>query len=290
MFLNYRRHFNLRVYHDYYSEGYTDEIQLVPTSKTLTKLQGGKMLFKKLQNGVTVLYRAGEDEKTPLVQLGELQLRFAITVRNATRFQAITQLDLSPSKKYDSSKFLLFKNNPSNHSDDPEDPEILNHTLIDSEEAAFFDEELPGKKVLGILELNCGTQEGELYDQVQEYLLQFRRKETYWKYLIVNKNKRIPDPEKLMIVDKDEEGSGPYTPITFVRQGDTTNDSVRVNGSDTIIFRSEEPIPFFEIPKSSFQLRERKGSVFIKHLPNPSPSGITKEVGNQFESEIYVYV
>lgn len=290
MFINYRRLLNLRIHHDYYSHGYPDGIGLVPTPASLRKLKGGQMLVKPLPAGITVLYRAGEDETTPLVRLDELKLRFAITVRNPALFQTITDLDESSSDRHNSSKCLLFQNKPENHSEDPEDPERLHHTLIDAKDPVITEIGHPGGNLLGFLELACGTDDGELYEGIQEYSLDFRRRESYWKYLVVNKTSRIRNRDQLTIVDKSGEDSSFYNPVEFIRQEEPSNGAGRSPGHDIITFRSKDPIPFFEVPKPSVQLMESGGSVFIEHLPNPNPSATLKQAGQQLESEIYVYV
>ncbi len=291
MFINYRRLFNIRIRHDYYSDGYPDGIGLDSTPASLKKLKGGQMLVKPLPAGITVLYRAGEDETMPLVRLDELKLRFAITVRNPALFQTITDLDESPSVRYSSSKRLLFQNKPENHSEDPEDPERLRHTLIDADDPAIAESGRPGGNLLvGFLELTCGTDGGELYEGIQEYSLDFRRRESFWKYLVVNKTSRIRNRDQLTIVDKSGEDSSLYDPVEFIRQEEPSNGAGRSPGQDIITFRSKDPIPFFEVPKPSIQLMESGGSVYIEHLPNPNPSATLKQAGQQFESEIYVYV
>lgn len=375
MFINYRRLFNLRLHHSYYADGIPHGVQLMPTSESMEKLKGGNMLLKQLPNGITVLYRSGDDGVSPLVPLNELSLRFAITVQDSAMFQAITNLDESASKKFRSSNILFFRNNPLKHSNNPDDPEKLVHTLIDSVESSLFtysfypadppeelffsmkndlgvvvspgkdaegnplpekiklsklddgsfkqqvdlrgrrpgiftisiyesesdeeplhekkvfvDEELSGKKLLGILELTCGTDEGELYDEIQEYSLRFIRKESFWKYLIVNKYEKVTGPENLEIEDKGADSSEYYTPTSFTKLEPESGENFKVNGLETIRFRSADPIPFFEIPRPSVRLKNADGIVFIEHLPNPSPTATPKMVEGHPESEIYVYI
>lgn len=159
-----------------------------------------------------------------------------------------------------------------------------------NEKRVFVDEELSGKKLLGILELTCGTDDGELYDEIQEYSLRFTRLESFWKYLIVNKYKKVTGPEGLEIEDKGADNSEHYTSTSFSRLEPETGESFNVNGLETIRFRSVDPIPFFEIPRPSVRLKNADGIVFIEHLPNPSPSATTKMIEGHPVSEIYVYI
>jgi hypothetical protein len=154
----------------------------------------------------------------------------------------------------------------------------------------FVDEELSGKKLMGILELTCGTSEGELYDEIQEYSLRFKRRESFWKYLIVNKYGKITSPDELEIEDKGADSSDHYTATSFSRIDPGPDETVNINGLETIRFRSADPIPFFEVPRPQVQLKKTDGIVFIQHLPNPSPSASPKLVEGQPESEIYVYI
>ena len=378
MYINYRRLFNLQFHHEYFTSGQPDGLQVIPTVKTLKKLSGGKMLFKKTKSGITILYRIKSYEETPLVPFHKLQLRFVITVEDPTRFQTITDLDESDtSKKYSSANILYFKNNHSANAGNVQDPERLNHKLIDSiqrslftftfsadgspeklyfrieddsgslvspgkdvngdpfpqqltlfklqnesfrqqidlrgrrsglyninllkdendpdpyyKETVFVDDELSGRKLIGILELNYET-EVQLYKNIQEYSLYFRNREFYWKYLIVNKNDFMENRSGAFheaVFIEDNSDSDPALNFIFIRQNFDPNDPLKVNGHDTVVFRSDGTIPFYEIPRASVQLKDDPENILIESLPNPSPSSITKVVGNDHEAEIYVYV
>jgi hypothetical protein len=129
-----------------------------------------------------------------------------------------------------------------------------------------------------------------LYADTEEYELQFSRKETIWKYFIVNKNKKIQfSIENLSISDL---GSPDYGSTNFTREGAEPHDTVQINGLDTVIFKSDDPIPFYEIPKTSIQLEKDPGNtVLIANLPNPSHRGVAKDQGGgSVESEIYVFI
>ncbi|MEX2641795.1 MAG: hypothetical protein WD266_13985 [Balneolales bacterium] len=157
-------------------------------------------------------------------------------------------------------------------------------------EDIFVDDWLSGRAPLGILELDCGAGDGDLYTKTQEYALVFRRKEVFWKYLVVSRNGRIDQPEELTIEEGDTSDNVHYDPVLFSRQDDLPDEDHRPEGGETYVFRSEGPIPLLEIPLSSLQLKESDNKVLISNLPNPSPLSIIKENDNQLESEIYVFV
>lgn len=157
------------------------------------------------------------------------------------------------------------------------------------EEVFYMDDELASGDLLGIVDITYDTATGHLYGNTEEYELQFTRKESIWAYFIVNKNRNIVfDDDDLFI---DDQGSEGYTPINFTRDGDEPHATIRVNGLDTVVFKSDDPIPFFELPKASVQLRKNPGnSVLVNNLPNPSHSGLVKVKDDTIESEIYVFI
>jgi len=66
---------------------------------------------------------------------------------------------------------------------------------------------------------------------------------------------------------------------------------IQVNDQPTLVFRSTQAIPFFEIPKSDIQLKKSPGNqVLIANLPNPPPGGGVKLVAGSPESEVYIYI
>lgn len=374
--INYNRLFNLRLAHTYYRNERGRGLRLQPTRDTLRMLRGGQMLFKTIPFGVTVLYRAVEDEVTPLVTLpDDLTLTFSLKAENKAEFLNITDLDETPARTYSASDVLYFKNDPdpASASTDPEHPEEISHQLLDGiknslfmyefrlgsapaevllrvrdaagnpvsigktvdgnplpatltlskkedgsydrqidlrnkpagrytatirntaddttlrEELFYVHDELASQDILGIVDITYDSASKLLYDETEEYELQFSRKETVWKYFIVNKNKKVRfSTENLAINDL---GSPGYSAINFTREGPEPHPTVQINGLETVIFKSDDPIPFYEIPKTSIQLEKDPGDiVLIDNLPNPSHRGVVKNQGGTLESEIYVFI
>jgi hypothetical protein len=137
--INYTRLFNLVVGHQYFKDGHDRFITLKPTIETESLLKNGKMLFKRLPHGVTVLYRASDDEVTPFVELEDNQhFVFTLSLSDVTSFLNITDLDESPSRRYQSHNVVLFTNDPANPSDNNNAPEVLNLEIIDSLRSQLF--------------------------------------------------------------------------------------------------------------------------------------------------------
>ena len=58
---------------------------------------------------------------------------------------------------------------------------------------------------------------------------------------------------------------------------------IEVNDQQALVFQSTQGIPFFEIPKTSLQLRKVPGNqILVANLPNPAPGGAMKQIsGNE---------
>lgn len=139
MNINYNRLFNLNVGHDYFVDGYDKYVQLFPTYETDKLLRNGKMLFKHLPHGVTVLYNATDDEITPFVELNSKQsFVFVLKTENPGGLLNITNLDESVSRQYSSNNILYFKNDPAAASSNSNNPEVITHELLDTLRSQLF--------------------------------------------------------------------------------------------------------------------------------------------------------
>ncbi len=368
--LNFKRLFNLRLAHDYFIGGRPSGMNLRPTKATQRLISGGRMLFKPVPNGITVLYEALDDEKTPVVQhKGKMKFVFALIVDNPKRFFNVTDLDMKETdRKFRSADILYFKNSTGSAN-----PETISHILLDSlrsksfsylfgfpgtpgsvifsltdaggqkisagkyaegnplpveitlapdeegiyrqnidirnfpdalyrimvreegsaewmtKEVFYAENELSSQIPAGIVEIVLGP--GHLYDDTHDYQLKFTSKKTIWKYYIINRNGKFEDTGNLDIEDKSGDFSEFYESVGFIRDIAEPPEAAGIKGEETVIFRSEEPIPFYEEPKTSICLKKKSESAcLIKHLPNPSHNGVIKDSGEGGESEIYVFI
>jgi len=135
----YKRILNLVVGHDYFKDGVDRFVTLYPTAATENLLRNGKMLFKRLPDGVTILYRTLDDETTPFVELEKDQhFIFLIKTSNKAGLLNITDLDESLARPFGTGKILYYTNNPANASSNKNNPEILSHEIIDSVRGSLF--------------------------------------------------------------------------------------------------------------------------------------------------------
>jgi hypothetical protein len=135
----YKRILNLTVGHSYFKDGADRFVTLHTTAATDELLRNGKMLFKRLPNGVTILYRTLDDESTPFVELEKNQrFTFVLKSANINGFLNITDLDESLSKTFSTGNVVYYTNNPANVSINRNNPEILTHEIIDSLRGPLF--------------------------------------------------------------------------------------------------------------------------------------------------------
>ena len=292
----YKRILNLVVGHSYFKDGFDRFVKLYPTAATETLLRNGKMLFKRLPNGITILYRTTDDEETPLAELEKTQVfTFCIKAENQAGLLNITNLDESAEKTYGAGKIVYLTNNPASASTNQNNPEILTNQIIDSlkgplftyqfaingnpgnvvmivadeqgnpvsvgkdsegvpfplkinltansnnlfvqqvdlrsqktgryrisilnqdetitlkTEEIYVDGQLEKDNILGIVEIKYDSVTNHLYGEIEEYKLQFRFTETYWKYFFVNKSRNIDfATDSLVINDSGNVNGGPY--------------------------------------------------------------------------------
>lgn len=185
-----------------------------------------------------------------------------------------TQIDLRGKQ---SGKYRILVRNV----DDNEDIEEIN---------LWIGSQPKGKNVFGIIELIYPESLNVLYGNKEYFSLAFNRKNTIWQYYVVNKNGKIDfEATDLKIRDLGDQPDTPYR--TYVFQKVEPHESIRINDMDTVIFRSQTPIPYFEEPKLNLQLeRSPDSDPVIIHLPNPAHSGLVKEIEGQMASEIYVFI
>jgi hypothetical protein len=375
MSIIYTRLGEVAIRHDFYRDGLAKDMILMPTPETAHLMQNGKILFRKTPGGIVLLYRAEDDEVTPLTPLALPQsFFFFFKPENAAAFLQITDLDNS-SEKFQAGTIPFFQNTPANASTASDNPEELSYQLLDGIRPKTFslqltlapiptsvrvqvrnalgevvssgkdstgtplpdsheiyaDEnglyriifDLKGRKEgvytftlrnsgdtddlwskkywlgessssqpLGLIELRYQAAPNHLYGAKEYYQVSFSRKESRWTYYVVNGNQKVDlVASNLKIQDQGNVGTVPYGTYTFDQIGDSPSAEVKINNLDTVVFRSQDKIPYFEIPKLNFQLRRTPGNqILITNLPNPSRSAPTKQSGGEANSEIYVFI
>ena len=153
----------------------------------------------------------------------------------------------------------------------------------------YVDDELVSQDVLGLVDITYSDSSSHLYGDTEEYKILFSHKETIWTYYIVNKNKKVEFGEHdLEISEKVPEGE---SSIPFNRDGDEPHKDIKVNGFETVVFKSGILLPIKDLPITKLELiRNPDNTILVEHLPNPSNTSVVKEQNGQIESEIYVFI
>lgn len=375
MSIIYTRLGEVALRHDFYRDGLAKDIRVMPSQETALLMKNGKILVRNTPGGIVLLYRAEEDEITPLTPLSLPQsFFFFFKPENAAAFLQITDLD-NGTEKFQASRLPFFQNTPANASTDIDNAEELTYQLLDGMRPKAFSIQLsltpgptavrvkvrnasgdvisPGKDILGnplpdgvevspddkglfrflfdfngrkegiytftlrntadsedlwsekywlgeshasqpfgLIELRYQAVPNHLYGAKEYYQLSFSRKESRWTYYVVNGNRKVDlISSDLQIQDQGNEGSVPYGSYAFDQIGNSPNADIKINNLETVVFRSQDKIPYFEIPKLNFQLLKTPGNqVLIPNLPNPSRSAPTKQSGGEANSEIYVFI
>lgn len=161
-----------------------------------------------------------------------------------------------------------------------------------SPEFVFYaDDALVGRGNFGIVEIYNDS--GLPFDyrfinpdgtvQSKTYTINFQRRDTFWKYLIVLQYRTGLDPSNLSI-------EHPDGGVEFERQSATTLS----DGSTVIPFVSNVPLPFQEQPTPGISLNQTNGNgglLQIDHLPNASSHRIVPDpTEDKIFSEIYYYI
>lgn len=135
----YKRILNLTIGHNYFKDGFDRFVTLHPTAATDELLRNGKMLFKRLPNGITILYRTLDDESTPFVELEKNQhFTFVLKSGNINGLMSITDFDESLSRTFGAGNVVYYTNNPASVSVNRSNPEILTYEIIDSLRGPLF--------------------------------------------------------------------------------------------------------------------------------------------------------
>ncbi len=162
------------------------------------------------------------------------------------------------------------------------------------EETVLIDNNGVQQGILGIVDINYETATNHIYGATEFYEIRFSRKSAFWKYYIVNKTGALDlsDLATNLSIEDSPTGSGPpYINVNFNRIGDEPHATKKVNGFDTVIFKSSAEIPSFENPKLNVQLVLKPADkVMVEHLANPPINTPEKDNGGDIEKEIFVFI
>ena len=157
----------------------------------------------------------------------------------------------------------------------------------------YVDTELFKKQPFGALDLRTADTTGAVVPR--NYKMNFKNRETIWRYIVVNKSGISTNDFAFAILDTLGQ-KAPYKGYLFEKVETRT-----VNGYPADVFESKkdtgnkDEIPFFDTPKAAIELQKidltitGETETLITNLANPSLTGVS--TGDDLEfSDVYVYV
>lgn len=365
----YRKLFSVNVLHNYYEDGLCQDLDFIPANSSRVLMRNQRWIYRAFDAGFNLICELNEDERAK-IKIEERSFYFGISLKQAAKFLAVTNLDeASPQKKFLSNKKIYLTNNGLNtglkysildaiagdllnFSFDLPGPEEVtlrlnsvskNNLIIDYDSNGtpiaspykikkskdgtfgklinlsklpdglytisvknaadsgsdlltykiFKSAELQAQSTFGVLDIKLPAIDAVIVET--KFSISFTRKETFWKYYVINQSGIDLEDFNLFVKDKSADGDTGGNPVynnyTFVGKPVPADDHDPINkiaDVPIVLFKSNIKIPFFEKVKTGLELSKKDGStevVLSKNLPNPMPE---KQAGE--ESKVYVYV
>lgn len=154
-------------------------------------------------------------------------------------------------------------------------------------QSIYIDTGLSGQGVFGIVDIIALDASDASFPGPADYRLytmDFERRTSQWKYILVLKSPGTTVADTLSITDTAPQP--PYGTMTFSRQPD-----VVVNGVDSAVFLSAVPAaPFFETPKKGLTVKKNGTDDVLNNLPGPAIGVVSAEAGNFSITQIFVII
>jgi len=110
----YRKLFSVHVQHNYYEDNLCNHLVFLPGAETLKTIRNQRWLFRAFATGFNLITEVGADFKNK-IELLDTNLQFGISLNDAAKFFAITQLnETAPAKEFLGNKKIYFSNNALN--------------------------------------------------------------------------------------------------------------------------------------------------------------------------------
>lgn len=113
--INYERLISVRLTHNFFESGLCrEDMTVVPTEETERTMKNNNMVFKNDGEGFRIFYKtldpSDTSNKTPLTDMKDVTLRFALTLKNPEQFLGVTELSDSQDVNYTNGKKAYFTN------------------------------------------------------------------------------------------------------------------------------------------------------------------------------------
>jgi len=268
---------NVLFRHRYFSNGRLECLTVRPDKETAAVLLNRGLVFKLFKDGFTVLYEAFHNgqarEKSELIK-DNITLRFCLTLTDANFFNYTDGgIENIPTSVY----YFHNKNDQRVQSNYLNQEEFVSSADVVSHESFG---EISFTKPFAFIDITIHS------DLQAEYMLSFKEKQTYWRYVLVSDH--LKDLQQPAILGEEEVFTGPDK-LTLPDK------------KEALSFVSSSPISLKQIASKQFKLVEnyQSGSAgyktIIRSLPGPDVSRIssigdrdTKNTKTTY-SEIFIY-
>lgn len=256
----------LEVTHAYYG-GRSPDFEYTTPSATQRLLAGGRLLAKKREAMLTVLYEKGTASE-PLSSIAGRTLQFGLKLVNPY-FSNFSVLPFAPGEG-----LALYANRGA-------DPAVLQPPvalLLDPANAE--DAELLREGLFGVVEIDI---DAAFYDAPPAFQIAFAARAETLKYYVVARGYTAAQFNQLDVTDVNPDAE-PGRPIAFDRVaasafggGDLPAALLGGAGASVALFRSAAPVARREKPRKRIQLA-RNTEVLVAQLPQPGPAAATADL------------
>ncbi|MDR3705688.1 MAG: hypothetical protein P4L28_07280 [Paludibacteraceae bacterium] len=277
---DYKKLVEISIYHSFFKNNECKNLSVIPSGDTKTVFHKTDLIFNTTGNKNTVYYNADFIESLLAYKNDDIKLFFKL-IKTDHSFSACTELEPMQGKilYFDSSSTRniedqLYLNSSefvtANDSKDVND-ELFNNVLTRVERV---------KLPVGIICINLSDLilNDNLTDNKNHYAIQFKARQTYWRYNIIQTNN---NPFHNLIIKDNRQN------IEF-----SENESVKLsNGDQANRIISTQPIPHCQYQDQQFDLvgiKDNQETILMKQLETPDIKNVSKE-NNKRISELYIY-
>ncbi len=264
--MNYKKLFELSIFHEYYRDNICPDFVVEPTIKCSKILRGHHLIVKNKVNGIVVVAPVDSENKPEFELAENLQLTFKLKFKNKN-FIDFTEIDWEP---VDNSIYQFSNQNTTQ----------IGESDLEITPTQLSIQKLPkGQNIFGIVDIYNNSSLPKNLSQSSEYKITFQAKKQKWCYYLITDN--ITNGNEFLILDQDTTREAEITFTRFAKAEAEKTDPIfsalsqQFPQSQQYLFKSDLEIPCQEGGIKNIQLVHQKNgngqseNVWIDHLPNP---------------------
>lgn len=277
---DYKKLVEISIYHSFFNSNECKSLSVIPAGDTKTFFHKTDLIFNTIGNKTTVHYNADFIQSLLAYKNDNIKLFFKL-IKTDHSFLSYTELEPMQGK------ILYFDSSSTRNIEDQlylnsaefvtaDDSKNINDKLFSN----VLSREEQVKLPVGVICINLSDLflNDILTDNKNHYAIQFKTRQTYWRYNIIQRNNNPFD--NLIIKDNRQN-------IEF-----SGNESVKLsNGHQANRIISTQPIPYYQYQDQQFDLvgiKDNQETILMKQLETPDIKNFSKE-NNKRISELYIY-